>query len=81
MMVAFYVFNFPPAARIEKRTLKLLAIHLLVRTRMAEHRMSHPCLFCPNKASSCFLNHNIQNTTAASAGLTSKKHVMHFRNH
>jgi hypothetical protein len=32
-----------------------------------EHFMSHPCLFCLNKASCSFLNHNIQNSTAASA--------------
>jgi hypothetical protein len=32
-----------------------------------EHRMSHPCLFCLNKASCHFLNENIQNSTAALA--------------
>jgi hypothetical protein len=40
---------FPAAAKVEKRTLKLLAIHL---------RASTSC---------CFLNHNIQNSTAALA--------------
>jgi hypothetical protein len=55
-----------------------LPIHL--RTWCVEHRMSHPCLFCLNKASCYFLNHNIQNSTAALDRLISKKHVMHFHN-
>ncbi len=54
-------FLWPP----QKRTLKLLAIHL--RAWCVEHLMSHPCLFCLNKASCYFLNHNIQNSTAALA--------------
>ena len=67
-------FLWPP----QKRTLKLLAIHL--RAWCVEHLMSHPCLFCLNKASCYFLNHNIQNSTAALDRLISKKHVMHFHN-
>ena len=54
-------FLWPP----QKRTLKLLAIHL--RAWCVEHLMSHPCSFCLNKASCYFLNHNIQNSTAALA--------------
>jgi hypothetical protein len=32
---------------------------------MAERRLSNPCLFCLNKASCYFSNHNIQNSSAA----------------
>ncbi len=83
LLLLFFVTVGPTGARPflwppQKRTLKLLAIHL--RAWCVEHLMSHPCLFCLNKASCYFLNHNIQNSTAALDRLISKKHVMHFHN-